>query len=179
MRGRKPRPIEIAPGDLPILQQIARSQSRPWYQVRRARILLGIADGAQTQILAFLTQCDESTVRRTCRRYERLGLSGLLESAKRSGRPIVISPPGWATTQVYRAQLLTPIVSRCPARETRLPEGASTPPNGSAHTEPHHRSGFFARPWELRLPAKRKACQRSDVIARPASQAESQHSNEA
>src|SRR5271168_1582785 len=75
MRGRKPRPIEIAPGDLPILQQIARSQSRPWYQVRRARILLGIADGAQTQILAFLTQCDESTVRRTCRRYERLGLS--------------------------------------------------------------------------------------------------------
>ena len=52
------------------------SQSRPWYQVRRARILLGIADGAQTQILAFLTQCDESTVRRTCRRYKRLGLSG-------------------------------------------------------------------------------------------------------
>jgi len=93
MRGRKPRPIEIAPEDLPALQQIARSQTRPWYQVRRARILLGIADGAQTQILAFLTQCDESTVRRTCRRYERLGLSGLLESPKRSGRPIVISPP--------------------------------------------------------------------------------------
>ena len=69
------------------------SQTRPWYQVRRARILLGIADGARTQTLAFQTQCDESTVRRTCRRYERLGLSGLLESPKRSGRPIVISPP--------------------------------------------------------------------------------------
>ena len=93
MRGRKPRPIEIASDDLLALQQIARSQTRPWYQVRRARILLGIADGAQTQILAFLNHCDESTVRRTCRRYERLGLSGLLESPKRSGRPIVISPP--------------------------------------------------------------------------------------
>ena len=43
MRGRKPRPIEIAPDDLPLLQQIAHSQIRPWYQVRRARILLGIA----------------------------------------------------------------------------------------------------------------------------------------
>jgi hypothetical protein len=93
MRGRKPRPIEIAPDDLAVLQQIARSETRPWYQVRRARILLGIVDGAQTQILAFLTQCDETTIRRTCRRYERLGLSGLLESPKRSGRPIVISPP--------------------------------------------------------------------------------------
>ena len=97
MRGRKPRPIEIASDDIPALQQIARSQTRPWYQVRRARILLGIADGAQTQILAFLNHCDESTVRRTCRRYERLGLSGLLESAKRSGRPIVISPPATCT----------------------------------------------------------------------------------
>jgi len=79
MRGRKPRPIEIARDDLPLLQQIAHSQIRPWYQVRRARILLGIAHGARTQILAFLTQCDESTVPRTCRRYERLGLSGLLD----------------------------------------------------------------------------------------------------
>jgi len=75
MRGRKPRPIEIAPDDLPVLYQSARSQTRPWYQLRRARILLGIADGAQTQISAFLTQCDESTIRRTCRRYERLGLA--------------------------------------------------------------------------------------------------------
>ena len=56
MRGRKPCPIEIAPDDLPLLQQIAHSQTRPWYQVRRARILLGIAHGARTQILAFLTQ---------------------------------------------------------------------------------------------------------------------------
>ena len=104
MRGRKPRPIEIAPDDLPLLQQIAHSQIRPWYQVRRARILLGIAHGARTQILAFLTQCDESTVRRTCRCYEHLGLSGLLGSPTRSGRPIAISPP--ATCSDRRTGLL-------------------------------------------------------------------------
>src|SRR5208337_3570121 len=104
MRGRKPRPIEIAPDDLPLLQQIAHSQIRPWYQVQRARILLGIAHGARTEILAFLTQCDESTVRRTCRRYERLGLPGLLDAPTRSGRPIAISPP--ATCPDRRTGLL-------------------------------------------------------------------------
>ena len=92
MRGRKPRPIEVAPEDLPVLQQIAQSQTRPWYQVRCARILLGIAEGGRTQTLAFQTQCNESTVRRTCHRYERLGLSDLLDSPPRSGRPIAISP---------------------------------------------------------------------------------------
>ena len=64
---------------------------------------LGILHGARTEHLAFLTQCDESTVRRTCRRYERLGLSGVLDSPTRSGRPIVISPP-----------------ATCPDRRTRL-----------------------------------------------------------
>ncbi len=92
MRGRKPRPIEVAPEDLPVLQQIAQSQTRPWYQVRRARILLGIAEGGRTQTLAFQTQCNESTVRRTCHRYERLGLSDLLDLPPRSGHPIAISP---------------------------------------------------------------------------------------
>ena len=104
MRGRKPRPIEIVPDDIPLLQHIAHSQTLSWYQVRRARILLGIAHGARTEILAFLTQCAESTVRRTCRRYERLGLSGLLDAPTRSGRPIAISPP--ATCPDRRTGLL-------------------------------------------------------------------------
>src|SRR5262245_7301102 len=93
MRGRKPSPIAIAPDDRPILQQIAHSQIQPWFQVRRARILLGIAEGGRTQTVAFQTQCHEATVRRTCQLYERRGLSGLLESPTRSGRPIAISPP--------------------------------------------------------------------------------------
>ena len=107
MRGRKPRPIEIAPEDLPVLQQIAQSQTRPWYQVRRARILLGIAEGGRIQTLAFQTQCNESTVRRTCHRYERLGLSDLLDSPPRSGRPIAISPLQHA--QIVELACLEPV----------------------------------------------------------------------
>ena len=34
MRGRKPRAIEIAPDDLSVLQQIAHSQTWPWFQVQ-------------------------------------------------------------------------------------------------------------------------------------------------
>ena len=68
MRGRKPRPIEDRSRRFTGSSTNSAPQSRPWYQVRRARILLGMPQKLQTQILAFLTQCDQSTVRRTCRR---------------------------------------------------------------------------------------------------------------
>jgi Homeodomain-like domain len=93
MRGRKPRPLSIAPADLPSLQQIARSDSLPWFQVRRARIVLANARGVPTSTIAFQVQCDESTVWRTCRRYETEGLTGLLAPPCRSGHPERISPP--------------------------------------------------------------------------------------
>ena len=93
MRGRKPRPLFITPADLTSLQQIARSDSLPWSQVRRARIVLANARGVRTSTIAFQVQCDESTVWRTCRCYERHGLTGLLAPPDRSGRPERISPP--------------------------------------------------------------------------------------
>jgi hypothetical protein len=93
MRGRKPRPLSIVPADLPSLQQIARSDSLPWSQVRRARIVPANARGVRTSTIAFQVQCDESTVWRTCRRYETDGLNGLLAPPDRSGRPERISPP--------------------------------------------------------------------------------------
>ena len=67
----------------------------------------GDRPGARTQTLALQTQCDESTVRRTCHRYQRLGLSGLLDSPTRSGRPIAISPP--ATHQIVELACLEPV----------------------------------------------------------------------
>lgn len=93
MRGRKPRPVSIAPTDLSVLQQVARSDSLPWYQVRRARIVLANSQGVSNSTVAFQVQCDEATVWRTCRRYEREGLNGLLAPPIRSGRPDRISPP--------------------------------------------------------------------------------------
>ena len=37
MRGRKPRSLRIVADDVPILHQISRSRSLPWYQVQRAQ----------------------------------------------------------------------------------------------------------------------------------------------
>ena len=45
MRGRYARPLTIDPQDLSILQAIVRSRSHPWFQVERARLLLGVANG--------------------------------------------------------------------------------------------------------------------------------------
>ena len=93
MRGRKPHVPVVAAADLPVLQQLSRSELSPWYQVRRARLLLGLAQGKPVQVLAFQMDCDESTVWRTARLYERAGLSGLLAVPERLGRPARISPP--------------------------------------------------------------------------------------
>ena len=93
MRGRRPRPVPIDPADLPILQRVARSEGSPWFQVRRARIVLANAGGVPTSTVAFQGQGDEATVWRTCRRYERGGLTGLLAPPVRPGSPGRISPP--------------------------------------------------------------------------------------
>ena len=52
MRGRKPLVLRIVPHDAPILQQIARSRSLPWYQIQRAKIVLGVAAGEPIHDLA-------------------------------------------------------------------------------------------------------------------------------
>jgi Homeodomain-like domain len=93
MRGREPHPLSIAAADLPILQQVARGEFLPWYQVRRARIVLANARGERTSTIANRLECDAATVWRTCRRYERQGLTGLLAAPCRSGHPDRISPP--------------------------------------------------------------------------------------
>ena len=97
MRGRKPRLPQIAPHDKPLLQQLAHSQTRPWYQVQHARIVLAIAAGERVQAVASQLQCDPSTIWRVCRRYEQAGMDGVVERAQRSGHPLRISPPATGT----------------------------------------------------------------------------------
>jgi len=70
--------LTIAPGDLAVLRQVARADSLPWYQVRRARIVLAIASGGRSRDVAARIECDSATVWRTCRRYEDSGLAGLM-----------------------------------------------------------------------------------------------------
>src|SRR3954454_15887780 len=94
MRGRYARSLKIDPQDLSILQAIVRSRSHPWFQVERARLLLGVAHGQRIQTLAFQMQCDRTTVWRVCRDYEQRGLDAVLWEADRPGRPQQLSPPG-------------------------------------------------------------------------------------
>jgi hypothetical protein len=68
MRGRKPCSISLAENDIPIVRQIARSRTLPWFQVQRARIILAMGDGERVQTVAAQMQCDRSTVWRICRR---------------------------------------------------------------------------------------------------------------
>src|SRR5215207_3071950 len=101
MRGRKPEMLTIPSTDLFELERIAHSDSSPWYQVRRARIVLGIAAGQRREDLAAHLECDESTIWRTCLRYRDRGLSGLLADQRQghSGRDLGITP-------VQRAQIV-------------------------------------------------------------------------
>jgi len=93
MRGRRPRPLTLDAADRAVLQQVARADSLPWFQVRRARIVLAIASGERSQSVAARMECDEATVWRTCRRYEDSGGADLMAAPSRSGHPPRISPP--------------------------------------------------------------------------------------
>src|SRR5215213_10029880 len=93
MRGRKPRELTLEPGDVASLRQVASRQSLPWFQVRRARTVLAVADGERVERVAGRMQCDRATVWRTCRLYERDGVAGLLSAPQRPGRPERLSPP--------------------------------------------------------------------------------------
>lgn len=94
MRGRTPEGLPILSLDAPELERIAHSDTAPWYQVRRARIALGIAAGQRQVDLAAQLECDEATVWRTCQRHRDLGLNGLLADQRQShsGRDLGITP---------------------------------------------------------------------------------------
>ena len=95
MRGRKPNRLVLRPDDESNLWQIARSQTLPWFQVQRARIVLARAAGERTKVVADQLECDEATVWRACVRYRTDGVAGLLADGRKehSGRQATISPP--------------------------------------------------------------------------------------
>jgi Homeodomain-like domain len=101
MRGRRPDAVIINRADQSELERIAHSDTLPWFRVRRARIILGIAAGRRREVLATELDCDQSTIWRTCQRYQRLGLRGLLVDQRQghSGRDLQITP-------VQRAQIV-------------------------------------------------------------------------
>jgi hypothetical protein len=121
MRGRKPQTLTIRPADLAELERIAHSDRSPGYQVRRARIVLGIGSDPPRDHLADRLGCAGSTIWRTCQLYRASGLDGLLADGRlgRSGRDLGITPVQRA--QVVELACLEPI-----ARGLHLTHGSST-----------------------------------------------------
>ena len=74
MRGRKPSVLSVAPSDEDRLHTTAHSDSLPWYQVRRARILLALAAGQRKRDVAAQMECGVATVWRACERYPMFGV---------------------------------------------------------------------------------------------------------
>ena len=101
MRGRKPEGLSLIPADIGELEEIAHREMAPWYQVRRARIVLGIAAGQRREDLASQLECDVSTIWRTCQSYRHFGLVGLFTDHRKghSGRDLEITP-------IQRAQIV-------------------------------------------------------------------------
>ena len=108
MRGRKPHSITVAPGDVPVLERVARSRTLPWFQVQRARMVLAVAAGERIQAIAGHLQCHPRTVWRTCRYYEQGGLEQLFSEFPRAGRSLRIPPP-LQRAQIVQLACLEPI----------------------------------------------------------------------
>jgi transposase len=101
MRGRRPEKLMIARHDAEVLHTVVHSGSLPWFQVRRAMIVLAIAAGDRQCSVAAQLDCDEATVWRVCHRYRLDGLSSIFANGRQghSGRVQQITP-------VQRAQIV-------------------------------------------------------------------------
>jgi len=101
MRGRKSKELAASQPDILALERVAHRDMSPWYQVRRARIILGLARGKRRTDIASQLGCDESTIWRTRERYRISGLTGLLVDNRHnhSGRDMEITP-------LQRAQII-------------------------------------------------------------------------
>lgn len=82
MRGRRPDKLTIARQDSAALHAVAHSDSLPWFQVRRAKIVSAIAAGERRCCVAARLECDEATVRRTCQCYRQGGLASLFADGR-------------------------------------------------------------------------------------------------
>jgi transposase len=121
MRGRRPQPLTLFPTDRDQLLKAAHSDSLPWYQVRRARIVLALASGDRRCSTAERLECGEATVWRTCQRYRQHGLDGLLADDRQghSGRLQQITP-------VQRAQIVELACLEPIAKELHITHWSST-----------------------------------------------------
>ena len=89
MRGRPPRPLNVATDDIPKLARVARNAALPWASVRMARVVLALVRGDRVQDVAERIQCDPATVWRIARAFEQRGMKGFgpMRERRRTSRP--------------------------------------------------------------------------------------------
>jgi len=84
-------PIVLAPEQRQELEAMTRSTRIRAGLARRARMILGLADGLSYEIIAERCAASPTTISRWKVRYQSAGVAGLLD-APRSGRPDRLSP---------------------------------------------------------------------------------------
>jgi hypothetical protein len=142
-----------------LVQTIARRTSLPFFQVQRARILLGVAEGESLESVAERFQCGRRTVWRICRCYLQAGLPGLLATGAywtlkvlRSPQLVRLNSPGeWmiaVNTQVGNRRYDNSLAPGNPIEHT-------TPPSSPRYST---ESIFTASFTLMSAPYRRTAC---------------------
>jgi len=104
------RPIEVSASDRGELERLQRAASAPAGWVRRARVVLWMADGVSGAEIARRTGYSVVQVSRIRRRFAEAGVAGLADQP-RSGRPTII-------TARKRAQIVALTLKPPPAGHT-------------------------------------------------------------
>ena len=87
MAGRKPKPLHLDADEWQLLGEIIDSGYWASWQIRRAKVILGLADGARIKQLIEQIGYSRSSIQRTRRGYEQEGVAGLMTKRQRTGRP--------------------------------------------------------------------------------------------
>ena len=108
--GRRAKRIELAEGDRPTLEAMARATSLEQRLVERARIVLLASEGVAPAAIAERVGCHLVTAKKWRRRYEEGGLGGLRD-APRPGGPLTHGPAA-------RARLIAKACTRPPQTDS-------------------------------------------------------------
>src|SRR5215217_5140556 len=84
--------LAVSDGERRELTQLTSSRNAPQGIALRAKVVLGAADGVANKILARQLSTSVPTVLLWRRRFQEVGLIGILEDLPRSGRPKEIGP---------------------------------------------------------------------------------------
>jgi hypothetical protein len=121
-----PAPFRLSPPERRELKRIGRSQSGRADDVRRARIILGLAGGQTLAAISRSQSCSVNTVKLWRERFLRERISGLW--GRHLGKAVAPAPNGWKPES-----LIGPCITS-PPTVPLIGVRASSPPNWASVT---------------------------------------------